>query len=224
MCMSLKAESPKNYEAKTICCFVLDTSASMGGEPIKELNNGLKEFHEEIKNDETTAQRLEVAIVTFNSLVQIEQEPALVEDFKVPTLTVSGSTKLVDGVREAITLVETRKQWYKQTGQQYLRPWIILITDGAPDSGQDIQGLAKEIDEGVNKKTFVFLAVGVQSADMKILQTISAKPFEPCMMQGLKFSEFFQWMSASMSTVSSSAEGDKVNLPNAKSWMSGFQV
>ena len=222
--MLLKAESPKNYEAKTICCFVLDTSGSMGGDPIKELNKGLKEFHEEIRNDETTAQRLEVAIITFNSVIQIVQEPALIEDFNAPNLSVSGSTKLVDGVREAITLVETRKQWYKQTGQQYLRPWIILITDGAPDPGQDIQGLAQEISDSVNNKSFVFFAVGVEGADMKVLQTISAPPFTPCMMQGLKFSEFFQWMSASMAAVSSSAEGDKVDLPNPNSWMNGFPI
>ncbi|MBT9096856.1 VWA domain-containing protein [Methylovulum psychrotolerans] len=225
--MSLKAEFPKNYEAKTICCFVLDTSGSMGGNPIIELNNGLKEFHEEIHGDETTSQRLEIAIVTFDSNIKIIQEPALVEDCAAPTLTVDGTTRMVDGVREAITLVETRKQWYKQTGQQYLRPWIILITDGAPDSGQNIHGLAQEIQDGMNNKAFVFLAVGVKGADMNILQTISGslkeKPVGPYMLKGLKFSEFFEWMSASMAIASSSAEGDKVSLPKP-TWTDGFEI
>lgn len=222
--MALKAESPKNYEAKTICCFVIDTSGSMSGDPINELNKGLQEFHQEIQNDDTTAQRLEVAIVTFNSTTDIKQDPALVEDFKMPQLSVTGTTKLVDGVREAITLVDTRKQWYKQTGQQYLRPWIILITDGAPDGGQDVHGLAQEINDGVNNKAFVFFAVGVERADMNFLQTISSPQFPPAKLQGLKFLEFFDWMSRSMGSVSSSAEGDKVSLPNPAAWMSGFQV
>jgi len=43
---------------------VIDTSGSMSGDPINELNKGLQEFHQEIQNDDTTAQRLEVAIVT----------------------------------------------------------------------------------------------------------------------------------------------------------------
>jgi uncharacterized protein YegL len=222
--MALIAESPKNFEAKTICCFVLDTSSSMGGEPIKELNKGLKEFQHDIQEDETTAQRLEVAIIAFNSDVNTVQKPALVADFTMPNLTVTGTTKMVDAVREAMALIETRKQWYKQTGQQYLRPWIILITDGEPDAGQDIHGLAQEISERVNNKTFVFFAVGVQGANMNVLQTISAKPFNPCLLQGLKFSEFFEWLSNSMETVSKSAEDSLVSLPSPTGWMEGFTV
>ncbi len=226
--MPLTAESPQNFETKTICCFVLDISGSMSGEPIKELNQGLKAFHEEILNDETTSQRLEVAIVTFNDHIKTAQEPALVEGFLPPELVASGTTKLVDGVREAIRLVDEQKQWYKQTGQQYLRPWIVLITDGAPDPGQDVEGLAQEIHEGMDGKKFIFLPVGVQKADMGVLKKISGsmngQAVDPLRLQGLKFSEFFQWMSASMSVISSSAEGDKVSLPAPSSWMEGFEV
>ena len=142
----------------------------------------------------------------------------------MPNLSTTGTTKMVDGVREAMILVETHKQWYKQSKQQYHRPWIILITDGAPDSGQDIQGLAQEINDGVNNKKFMFLAIGVQGADMKVLQTISAKPYEPLILEGLKFLEFFEWMSASMSTISNSAEGVKVSLPSLTEWMGGYKV
>ena len=226
--MPLTAESPHNFETKTICCFVLDTSGSMSGEPIHELNQGLKEFHQEIHDDETTSQRLEVAIVTFNDRINTLQEPALVDSFLPPQLIAGGYTKLVDGVREAIRLVDGHKQWYRQTGQQYLRPWIVLITDGAPDPGQDVDGLAREIKEGMDDKKFVFLAVGVQQADMKVLKKISGslngQPVDPLRLKGLKFSEFFQWMSASMSVISSSAEGDRLALPSPSSWMEGFEV
>ena len=226
--MPLTAESPQNFEPKTICCFVLDISGSMNGEPIQELNHGLKDFHLEIQNDETTSQRLEVAIVTFNDCVNIVQKPALVENFSPPELIAGGYTKLVDGVREAMRLVDERKQWYKKTGQQYLRPWIVLITDGAPDSDQDVDGLAREIQGGMNSKNFVFLAVGVQNADMEVLKKISGsmngQPVDPLRLKGLKFAEFFQWMSASMSMIAKSAEGDKVPLPKPTSWMDGFQV
>ncbi|MGZ8249702.1 MAG: vWA domain-containing protein [Methylomagnum sp.] len=226
--MALKAESPRNFETKTICCFVLDVSASMGGEPIKELNRGLKSFHEEIQNNETTSQRLEVAIVTFDDRVKVVQSPELVDNFSPSELIVGGTTKLVDGVREALRLVEDRKQWYRQTGQQYLRPWIVLITDGAPDQGQDAQGLAREIQEGMSGKKFMFLAVGVKGADMNMLRSISSslegQPVGPFLLQGLKFHEFFEWMSASMAVVSGSIEGDRVALPKADNWINGFQV
>lgn len=218
------AESPQNFEQKSICCFVVDVSYSMVNDPIAQLNKGLQEFHREIAGNPTTANRLEVAVVEFSDTIQTLVPPGLADSFTMPTLSTKGSTKLVDGVREAIRLVESRKSWYKQTGQPYLRPWIILITDGAPDSDQDVNGLAGEIRSGVGGKKFVFLSIGVQGANMSVLSQISSADMPPMPLQGLKFSEFFKWVSASMSVVASSKDGDKVDLPNPAAWMQGFNI
>lgn len=218
------AESPENYEQKCLCVLVLDTSGSMAGNPINELNAGLKEFYEDVKKDKTTADRLEFAIVTFNSTVTTELDPSLVENFTMPILRTSGSTKLVDGVREAIQTAEARKAWYKQTGQPYYRPWIILISDGAPDRDQDVPGLASEVHQGTDSKKYFFFAVGVQGADMSMLAKISSPQMQPALLQGLKFTEFFKWLSASMSIVTSSQDGDKPDLPSAADWMKGFTI
>ena len=188
------AESPENYEQKSICCFVVDVSGSMSGQPIDQLNQGLQEFHRDISENATTSNRLEIAVVEFSSTVDTVVPPGLADTFSMPMLATKGSTKLVDGVREATRLVESRKIWYKQTGQPYLRPWIILITDGAPDPGQDVNGLAGEIRDGADRKKFVFLAIGVQGADMNVLNQLCT-PDKPAMaLQGLKFSEFFEWV------------------------------
>lgn len=218
------AESPENYEQKCLCVLALDTSSSMAGNPINELNAGLKEFYEDVKKDKTTADRLEFAIVTFNSTVTTELDPSLVENFTMPTLRTSGSTKLVDGVREAIQTVEARKAWYKQTGQPYYRPWIILISDGEPDSDQDVSGLANEVHSGTNNKKYFFFAVGVEGADMGVLAKISSPQMPPAPLKGLKFTEFFKWLSASMTIVTSSQDGAKIDLPSAADWMSGFTI
>ena len=42
------AENPEN---RCACLLLLDTSGSMAGEPIKQLNAGLKVFEEELKGD-----------------------------------------------------------------------------------------------------------------------------------------------------------------------------
>jgi uncharacterized protein YegL len=214
-------ETPSNYEQKTICCFVIDVSGSMSGSPIDELNRGLREFHEEIKGTSMLANRLEVAIVEFCDQVNVLVSPFLVDQFTIPTLIARGTTKMVDGIRAGMQLVEERKGWYKQTGQPYLRPWIVLITDGEPDGDQDIDGLAREVRNGEESKKFVFLAVGVKGANEDILKKISTKT---AMLEGLKFSSFFKWMSASMGIAASSKEGDKVNLPAPTDWTQGFVV
>ena len=218
------SESPENYEQKCCCALVLDVSSSMEGEPIKELNQGLQEFYRDIQTDSTTANRLEVAVIEFYDYVKTLIEPSLAANFTMPILATKGTTRLVDGVREGISTVRKRKSWYKQTGQPYYRPWIILITDGAPDAGQDIWGLAKEIKDGMNNKDFFFFALGVQNADMNMPANISDPSMPASKMKGLKFSEFFKWLSASMTTVTNSKEGDKVNLPNPASWMVGFSI
>ena len=219
------AESAENYEQKCLCVLVLDVSGSMRGAPIAELNKGLQDFYNEIKEDETTSQRLEVCIMTFADRVNTLQEPSLVDNFTMPTLTAYGSTAMVDAITEAIDKVEARKKWYKETGQPYYRPWIILMTDGEPDSGQDVYGLGPRIKSDTAAKRYVFLPIGIQDANMQTLEILQGE-MPPKKLQGLKFKQFFQWLSASMGTIVNHTEGERVDLTPDPSdnWMESFTI
>jgi uncharacterized protein YegL len=217
------AESASNYEQKCLCVLVLDVSGSMNGTPITELNNGLQSFYKEITDDDTTSQRLEVSLITFNHIVTTVQEPALVENFTMPKLTANGATAMVDAVNAAIDKVQARKDWYKSTGQNYYRPWVILMTDGEPDDGQDVASLANRIKADTAAKRYAFLPIGVQGANMSILNQI-AGDIPPMPLQGAKFSQFFKWLSASMGTVVKAEEGDKVTLADPGEWMNAFTI
>lgn len=215
---SFGGESPDNYEQKCLCVLVLDVSGSMAGRPIEQLNQGLKDFQKQLQDDFVAAQRIEVAIVTFGSTVDIVVQPTLSADFEIPDLKTSGSTKLVDGVRMAINVVEERKNWYKSTGQPYYRPWIMLITDGEPDNDQDIVGLSNEIKNKVDNKGFLFYAVGVENYNHNKLLQICHPASPPLLLKGLEFKELFKWLSASISMLSKSADGQKLDLPSVGGW------
>lgn len=219
------AEAAQNFEQKCLVVLVLDVSGSMTLENrIDELNKGLQEFYEDISNDETTSQRLEISIITFNHIVKTIQEPALVENFTMPSLTATGSTAMVTAVNDAIEKVEARKNWYKQTGQAYYRPWIILMTDGEPDDDQDVDGLAARIAQDTANKRYQFMPIGVGDANMAILNKIKGSG-SAMMLQGTKFMSFFQWLSASMSTITSSSEGDTVDISEGvDDWMKSFKI
>lgn len=77
---------PSNYEQKCLCVLVLDTSYSMDGAAIDELNAGLQKFQKDLLADPVTSDRLEVAIVTFDSEVNVVQDPRLLTEFTMPQL------------------------------------------------------------------------------------------------------------------------------------------
>lgn len=250
------AESAENFEQKCLCVLVLDVSGSMreivdksnikytgekvymdgkqynlvtgGVTKLDLLNEGLRNFYNEICADETTSQRLELCIITFNDYVQVAQEPALPENVTLPELQGDGDTALADAVNEAIDKVDARKKWYKNTGQPYYRPWIILMTDGVPNKGQDIDSLAQRIQRDTAVKKYAFLPVGVEGADMEVLQKIAGSGMNAAKLKGMRFSEFFKWLSASMGTVTRAEEGQKVDLSEGAygdpGWMDSFVI
>lgn len=208
-------EQPQNYEQKCPCLLVLDTSGSMSGDPIRDLNAGLSVLLQAVKDDPIALQRLEIGVITFDSKVKPVLEFSLPAGIELSVLEATGSTKLVDGVREGIRMIDARKNWYRDSGQPYYRPYLILITDGAPDEDQDVEGLKREIQSGVEGKHFEFWPFGVGRANMALLASLNPKN-APLVIKDADFKGFFKWLSASMAQVVRSRPGDKVDLSPKK--------
>lgn len=203
----------ENPEPRCPCLLLLDTSGSMAGQPITELNAGLRAFYEELQGDSLASKRVEVALVSFGP-VRVISNFNTVDYFLDPTLVAEGDTPLGEAIRQGIDLVRKRKEEYRANGISFYRPWIFLITDGSPTDAW--QHAAAAIREGESSKSFAFFVVGVQNADMKTLRQLSVR--EPLKLQGLKFREFFQWLSNSMKSASRSNPGDKILLAPPSGW------
>lgn len=237
-----KEDLVNNPTARVPVCLCLDTSGSMarvvdgniqqtgrqiyrdgqiwnvvtgGVSAIDELTEGVKAFYEELRNDEVAQYSAEVCIVTFGGTA-----PQLIMDFAnidrqppLPALIADGDTPMGEAVNMALDCLEKRKQEYRDKGVDYFQPWLVLMTDGAPNGSEEALNLAINRTAGLvhTKKLTVFpIGIGAE-ADMSTLARFSPER-QPLRLKGMNFKEFFQWLSQSVSRTSMSMPGESVSL------------
>ncbi len=193
-----------NPEPRCPVILLCDASGSMSGAPINALNAGLTAFKEDVYRDEIASLRVEVAIVTFGP-VRLVQDFVTIDNFTSPLLKADGVTPMGGAIEYALDLLEERKETYKNNGIQYYRPWVFLITDGAPTDSWHYA--AQQVRQAEAQRRLLFFAVGVEGADMSTLRQIAPPERPPVLLNGLDFRSMFQWLSTSMKRVSSSQVG-----------------
>lgn len=215
----LMPELVSNPEPRCPCLLLLDTSGSMQGNPISQLNQGLQTFKQELMSDSMAMQRVEVGIIGFGP-VQILSPFQTADTFIPPQLHASGNTPMGEAIEAGLEMLEARKNIYKQAGISYYRPWIFLITDGGPTDNWHQAAERVRAGDNNEKKQFSFFAVGVEGANMSTLTQICSPNRPPLKLQGLSFRELFSWLSCSLGGVSRSQPGQSVPLPTPTGWAS----
>lgn len=206
-------EFAENPEPRCPCVLLLDTSGSMQGTALDALNQGLMSFKDELVNNSLAARRVEVAIVTFDSNVNVVQDFVTADQFSPPVLTAQGLTTMGAGIHKALDLIQARKAQYRTNGIAYYRPWVFMITDGEPQGEFEdvIEQASRRLQTDEAGKRVAFFSVGVENANMTRLSQIGVRT--PLKLNGLNFVEMFVWLSASMSAVSHSKVDEQVALP-----------
>jgi len=185
--------------------FLLDTSGSMANGPIEALNAGLNRFKAEVCENKKTKEILDVAIIEFNSNYTVVQEFVPVEYMEPVNLVATGMTYMSPAIDKALEMVNDRSRFYRRAGTEPYKPWIILISDGAPmDDISAVTGKIKQMEEDGKVS---FRSLGVEGYDPNVLHQLCGPKVMKLL--GTDFSSFFDWVNKSMRSVSQSSPGEK---------------
>ena len=199
---------------------LLDTSGSMNGYPIQALNRGVNQFFEEIQSDEIARFSVETSIITFGGRVKkVLPFTVGVEKINTPGFSARGMTPLGEALDLAINEIKKQRDFYKENGISAYKPWIIVMSDGMPNDNW--HSAAEKAKAQSDAGQLIYLGVGVgNNIDMNYFSKLLPANRPPKKLDGLKFVEFFQWLSDSLKSVSQSAPGQQVNIPSTSGWES----
>lgn len=202
-----------NTERRCPVVLLQDTSSSM--EPnIAKVNQGLQSLHADLAQDDLASQRVEVAVITFGP-VRLVQDFVTIDQWLPPRLHASGGTPMGEAMRFAIQQLRLRKRAYREAGIAYYRPWIWLVTDGAPtDKWQDA---ADDVQAEVRGGGVEMFTIGTDNADMEVLRQVSY-PRPPVMLREARYREMFVWLSQSLKPVSRANPNAALDLPPPTAW------
>ena len=208
----------ENPEPRLACMVVIDTSGSMSGEPIREVNEGIRRLNREIAEDELTLSRAEIGVIAFSSSWCQVQAFGEETDFEESELAAEGGTRMAPPLNAALDAIEARKKLYKEHGVPYFRPIIMLITDGYPehDTRDDLAQVSERIKQAQRDRALTFFPIGTDKADMDMLDSISSSQARK--LKGTMFVELFAWLSNSITAISQSTIGETVQLPSTDPW------
>ena len=174
---------------------LLDTSASMGGEPIEALKNGVQVLVSTLRQDPYALETAFLSIITFDSTARQIVPLTELGAFQIPAIAASGCTEL--GAALALLADKIEAEVSKTTAQVKgdWKPIVFIMTDGSPtdDWKKGLERLKK-----VRTGLVIACAAG-QSADTSVLKQITEVVVQLDTADASTIKAFFKWVSASVS-------------------------
>lgn len=197
--------------------FLIDVSESMVGEPIKEVENGIRTIIQELRMDPYALETVFVSIIAFAGKAKTLVPLTELYKFYPPTFPIGGGTSLGVGLDYLMDDLDKsiQKTTFEQKGDW--KPIIFLFTDGNPtdDYKASVARWNKNYRKGCN---LIAVSLGDNVNTLNLAQ-FTENVLILKQTDKESFSQFFKWVSASIKTssVSVSEQGtDELNLPSTR--------
>ena len=175
---------------------LLDTSGSMGGEPIEAVKNGVQILVSTLRQDPYALETAYLSVITFDSMARQVVPLTELSSFQSQNLTATGTTALGEGLALLADRIEAEVVKSTKETKGDWKPLVFLMTDGSPtDSWQKGLDRLKQVRTGI----IVGCAAG-QGADTSVLKQITEAVVSLDTADSSTIKAFFKWVSASIAT------------------------
>ncbi|WP_299678862.1 VWA domain-containing protein [uncultured Tenacibaculum sp.] len=181
---------------------LLDTSASMTGEPIEAVKKGIQFMIDSLKQDPQAIETAFVSIITFDSSVKQLMPLTDVISFQIPEITAKGTTALGEALDLVSYYIDTEVEKTTPLSKGDWKPLVFIMTDGVPTD--DIQQGITEIKKR-NIGQIVACAAGSR-ANTELLKQITKNVIRLETADAKSISNFFAWVTASIGIASTKIE------------------
>ena len=203
-------------EKHVACVLLVDVSGSMHGSSIAELNEGLRQFKEALKEDSLAYGCADVSVISFGSKVEQVIPFSAASAYNPPTLTAEGTTAMNEALITALDSLDAQKAKYREHNVDYFQPWLFLLTDGEANDFVYECDARLRIQEALTKNgrqhiNFIPMAIG-ETANIDNLKSYYPENWkQKTVLKATKnnFKEAFVWLSKSLIAVSNSKPGEK---------------
>ena len=195
-------------EPRPLPIFILaDTSGSMRGEKINELNLALREMLNALNTADDIRGKFQLCVISFGKETEVLQPLADIEGLAIPELTAAGKTPMGQAFELVKGLIEDRET----VSSRAYTPTIVLISDGIPTDCSEEKKKKKnyfdweplkELHQGERSSKCQRLALGIgEDADIDMLKVFIDNPEIPLIKtkDASGITKFFRWVT--MSTV-----------------------
>lgn len=180
--------------------FLIDTSESMIGEPIEQVQKGMRTIVQELRNDPYALETVWVSVIAFAGKAASVSPLTELFKFYPPELPIGDGTAigraldfLMSDIDKSVnkTTMEAKGDW---------KPIIFLFTDGTPT---DNYRASFERWNARYRKACNLVAISIgDNADTNLLGQISDNVLRLADTDEHSFNQFFKWVTASIKTSS----------------------
>lgn len=182
--------------------FLIDVSESMVGEPIEQVQNGMRDIVQELRSDPYALETAWVSVIGYAGKAQTLTPLTELYKFYPPIIPIGSGTSL--GIALDYLMRDIDKNIVKTTAEQKgdWKPIVFLFTDGTP-TDDPTQAIRRWNEKYRNKVQLVVISLG-DNIDPLLFGQLTGDIIRFNPTDDLSYKHFFKWITDSIKTTSMS--------------------